>query len=324
MENDNFEKLKELIKTKDDGTLFHREKQDLEFKKNFQFKSMAKYLKTIAAFSNNQGGVILFGISDSPRKPIGMSNDQFNSIDSGKITEFLNKYFSPEILWKMEEYEIGGRRFGMLIISESDNKPVICKASADKITEGEIYYRYRGRSEKIKYPEIQRIFQEREAKQKQLWMEHIEQIAHIGPQNISFIDLIRGEIPRKNGQNIVIDRNLLKSLKYVKEYESVEKEGAEALKIIGEIKGMETVVPNFNLDKDFYTTKELGEELGWLSEKGSTHFVSKMIALHGFKEKSEYCQHKKNIYYYTPKCLEFFKAKNMTLEEVKNFLKDNQ
>jgi len=74
--------LRELIRTKSDGTLFHREKQDLEFKKNFQFKSMAKYLKTIAAFSNNQGGVIVFGISDSPRKPIGMSNDQFNSIDS--------------------------------------------------------------------------------------------------------------------------------------------------------------------------------------------------------------------------------------------------
>lgn len=324
MEKTSLEKFKELIRTKDDDTLFHREKQDLEFKKNFQFKSMAKYLKTIAAFSNNQGGVLLFGISDSPRKPIGMSNDQFNSIDSEKITEFLNKYFSPEILWDMEEYEIDGNRFGMFIIAESDNKPVICKTSADKIAEGEIYYRYRGRSEKIKYPEMQKIFQERELKQKQLWMEHIEKIAHIGPQNISYIDLIRGEIPRKNGQNIVIDKKLLKSLKYVKEYESVEKEGAEALKIIGEITGMETVAPNFNLDKDFYTTKELGEELGWLTEKGSTHFVSEMIAHHKFKNKPECCQHKKNIYYYTPKCLEYFRDKKMTLGEVKEFLRENQ
>lgn len=324
MEKTSLEKLKELIRTKDDGTLFHREKQDLEFKKNFQFKSMAKYLKTIAAFSNNQGGVLLFGISDSPRKPIGMSNDLFNTIDSEKITEFFDKYFSPEILWDMEEYDIDGSRFGMFIIAESYNKPVICKTSADKISEGEIYYRYRGRSEKIKYPEMQKIFQERELKQKQLWMEHIEQIAHIGPQNISYIDLIRGEIPRKNGQNIVIDKKLLKSLKYVKEYESVEKEGAEALKIIGEITGMETVAPNFNLDKDFYTTKELGEELGWLSEKESTYFVAKMIGFHKLKEKPEYCQHKKNIYYYTPKCLDYFKDKNMTLKEVKKFLKENE
>ena len=171
---------------------------------------------------------------------------------------------------------------------------------------------------------MQKIFQKKELKQKQLWMEHIEQIAHIGPQNVSFIDLIRGEIPRKNGQNIVIDKKLLKSLKYVKEYESVEKEGAEALRIIGEITGMETVAPNFNLDKDFYTTKELGEELGWLTEKGSTHFVSEMIAHHKFKKKPECCQHKKNIYYYTPKCLEYFKNKNMTLGEVKKFLRENK
>jgi len=324
MKKPNIELLKELIRVKSDGTLFHREKQDLEFKQNFQFQSMAKYLKTIAAFSNNQGGVIVFGISDSPRKPIGMSNDQFNSIDSGKITEYLSKYFSPEILWAMEEYESEGKKFGIVSISETENKPVICKASAGKIVEGEIYYRYRGRSEKIKFPEIQRIFVERENQQKQMWMEHIEQIAKIGPQNISYIDLIRGEIPRKNGQNIVIDNNLLKSLKFVKEYESVEREGAEALKIIGEIRGMETVVPNFNLDKDFYTTKELGRELNWLTEKGSTHFVSGMIRYHDLKGKPEYCQHKNNIYYYTPKCLELFRKMKMNLDGVKTFLKDNR
>lgn len=323
-EKTGIEKIKELIRTNDDHTLFHREKQDLEFKKNFQFKSLAKYLKTIAAFSNNQGGVILFGISDSPRKPIGMSNNQFNTIDSDKITEYLDKHFSPEILWNMEEYKIDGKRFGMFIISESDNKPIICKTSAGEIVEGEIYYRYRGRCEKIKYPEIQKIFQERELKQKQLWMEHIEQIAHIGPQNISFMDLVRGEIPRKNGQNIVIDKNLLKSLKFVKEYESVEKKGSEALKIIGEIQGMETVTPNFNLDIDFHTTKELGEKLDWITEKGSVHFVSCMIQFYKLKEKPAYCQHKKNTYYYTFKSLEFFKKKNMTLEEVKLFLKENE
>ena len=321
MKKPDIDLLKELIRTRSDGTLFHREKQDLEFKKNFQFKSMAKYLKTIAAFSNNQGGTIVFGVSDPPRKAIGMSNDQFNSIDSEKITEYLSKYFSPEILWSMEEYEISGKKYGMFIVLESENKPVICKASADKIIEGEIYYRYRGRSEKIKFPEMQKIFIEREQQQKQMWMEHIEQIAKIGPQNISYIDLIRGEIPRKNGQNIVIDSNLLKSLKYVKEYESFQRKGAEALKIIGEIKGMETVVPNFNLDKDFYTTKELGEKLNWLSEKGSTHFVSGMIRIFELKGKPDFCQHKKNIYYYTPKCLEFFKEMKKNLEEVKAFLK---
>lgn len=324
MTNGREKQLKELIRTNPDGTLFHRESQSLEFKLNFQFASMAKYLKTIVSFSNNQGGMILFGVSDSPRKPLGMTNDNFNTIDSEKITEYLEKYFAPEILWEMEEHVIEGKKFGLFIISEAFDKPVICKTSAGKVKEGEIYYRYRGRSEKIKYSEIQKIFYEREEKQKQLWMEHIEQIAQIGPQNISYIDLIRGEIPRKNGQNIVIDKSLLSSLKYVKEYESVEKEGAEALKIIGEIQGMETVAPNFNLSKDFYTTKELGEKLNWLTEKGSVHFVSEMIKFHGYKKKPEYCQHKKNIYYYTPKTIEHFEEMGLDLEGVKEFLKENQ
>ena len=197
------------------------------------------------------------------------------------------------------------------------------KKSADKIQESDIYYRYRGRSERIKFPELQQIFNERENHEKKLWMEHIERIAKIGPQNISLIDLIRGEIPRENGQNIVIDKRLLNSLKYVKEYESVEKEGAEVLKIIGEIKGLETVIPDFNLENDFYTTKELGEKLGWLTEKRSTHFVSKMIEHYKLKEKTEYCQHKKSIYYYTPKCLAFFMEKNLTLKEVKKNMGGN-
>ena len=324
MKNFSLNTLKEYLQTKDDGSLYHRESHLLEFKENFQFKLMSKYLKTIAAFANNKGGVIIFGVTDSPRKLKGMSNDTFNKIDSGKITEFLNEYFSPEIHWQMKDFKIASKTFGVLIIHEAFNKPVISKKSAGKVHEGEIYYRYRGRSEKIRFPELQQIFNEREEREKKLWMEHIERIAKIGPQNISFIDLIRGEIPRKNGQNIVIDKQLLNSLKYVKEYESVEKEGAEALKIIGKIKGIETVIPDFNLEKDFYTTKELGEKLGWLSEKESAYFVAKMIGFHKLKEKPEYCQHKKNIYYYTPKCLDYFKDKNMTLKEVKKFLKENE
>ncbi|HCX97378.1 MAG TPA: hypothetical protein DHU26_10530 [Spirochaetaceae bacterium] len=96
----------DLIKTRKDGILFYRERHNLEFKKDFQFKSMAKYLKTIAAFANNKGGVIVFGISDSPRKLLGMENNQFDTIDSGKITEYLSKHFDPEIHWEMNQIEI--------------------------------------------------------------------------------------------------------------------------------------------------------------------------------------------------------------------------
>lgn len=50
----------------------------------------------------------------------------------------------------------------------------------------------------------------------------------------------------------------------------LRKRGAPALKLIGRIEGMEgiqTIIPDINLDDHFYTTKELGTELGILTEK---------------------------------------------------------
>ena len=75
------------------------------------------------------------------------------------------------------------------------------------------------------------------------------------------------------------------------------------------------------LSKDFYTAKELGEKLGWLTEKGSVYYVSEMIKLYQFKEKPDYCQHKKNLYYYTPKTLEDLEGLNLDLDGVKEYLK---
>ncbi|EAH4919660.1 ATP-binding protein, partial [Campylobacter coli] len=46
--------------------LKHRENSQLEFKANFNKADFALYAKTLAAFSNNQGGIIVFGVKDKP------------------------------------------------------------------------------------------------------------------------------------------------------------------------------------------------------------------------------------------------------------------
>lgn len=300
-----------LIKTNQDGSLYHRENQSLEFKDNFQFSNLAVYAKTMVAFANNQGGKIIFGVSDSPRMPNGMTNRQFETVDNAKITEGLNALFSPEINWDRFDFIDNDKRFGALLVYESESKPVLCKKnSATILKEGDIYYRYRGRSEKIKYSELEKIFKERENIEKKLWMSHIEKIAKIGPQNISMVDLVRGEIEQK-GNRILLDKKLFKQLKYVKEYKSVEKDGAPALKIIGNVEGVELVAPNLRLDKDFFTTKELGKKLGWLTDRKSSYYVTEIINNKSIKDKAEFCQKKNNNYYYSQSCLNF-------LQELKN------
>ena len=48
--------IEEILRVTDPGYLFHREGQELEFKEQFNFSSLADYFRDFAAFSNNKGG----------------------------------------------------------------------------------------------------------------------------------------------------------------------------------------------------------------------------------------------------------------------------
>lgn len=68
-------------------------------------------------------------------------------------------------------------------------------------------------------------------------MKHIEKIGTIGPQNIHLLDTYKGELHTGNGK-ILLDKELLDKIKFIKEGHFVEKEGAPTLKLIGEISGL--------------------------------------------------------------------------------------
>ena len=140
--------------------LKHRENSQLEFKANFNKADFALYAKTLSAFCNNQGGRIIFGVKDKPREAIGMTNDNFNSLDNKDLSNFLNEHFAPEIKFETFSFSKDNKNFGVIVVSESSNKPIMCIKNGGKkqeILEGEIYYRYSGRTEKIKYAELKNI-----------------------------------------------------------------------------------------------------------------------------------------------------------------------
>ena len=45
--------VKELLSTRQDGIVRHRESQTLEFKENFNYAGLAEYFRDFAAFANN-------------------------------------------------------------------------------------------------------------------------------------------------------------------------------------------------------------------------------------------------------------------------------
>lgn len=105
------------------------------------------------------------------------------------------------------------------------------------LREGDIYYRYRARTERIRYPELNQIFLGKERKQTQLWIDLIQKTGKIGIENASLLDLNSGQINTEHAK-IVIDKKLLNKLHFIKEGNFSEKEGAPTLKVIGDVEGI--------------------------------------------------------------------------------------
>lgn len=232
------EKLNELFKISpaQPDRIISRESSFVEFKESFGWKSLPKYLKTCTAYANTKGGYLVFGIGRKPHKLLGLSGSNlkaFEDIDPEKLSGQFNEHFAPEILWDIHEYELEGKKYGLLYTFECKNKPVICRKDAETVLkEGDIYYRYRGRSERIKYSELTNLLEEKRNSEQRLWMGHLERIARIGVRETGIFDLKTGVTSGVAG-SFLIDEALLSQLSFIKEGEFSEVKGKPTLKIIG-------------------------------------------------------------------------------------------
>ena len=254
----------EIFELNSKGHLKHRESFDLDFKSNFHYgDSLIDYVKSMEGMANNKGGEIVFGVADKPRIPKGLDNDKFEKCDPKTFNQVIQEYFSHEIHWDMNSFEFKGKTFGRIVIHESIVKPVICKKTNGKLVrEGAIYYRYRGETKEINFTELFQLIEDERRKEKMLWMNHIEKIGQVGPQNIHLIDTYKGEIHVGDGK-LLIDKGLIDKLKFVREGKFVETDGAPTLKLIGEISGV--VDPEMILPPDKVyplLTKDLETRLG--------------------------------------------------------------
>ena len=245
-ENELFKIFKTSAKYPD--RLIKREDKNHEFKASFNMANAAMYLKTIAAFANNEGGYIIFGVQDKPHTMLGLVEKplgRFSSLPVEKFTQLLQEYFAPDIEWTNCIYEYKSLFFGIIYIFPAKVKPVICKKLYDggnnskyALKESDIYYRYGGRTERIKYPELQRIIDEKRAMEERQWVRFLMNAARIGVENACIMDISKGEISGAGGK-IVIDEDLLKKISFIKEGEFVEKGGAPTLRLVGDVQTIE-------------------------------------------------------------------------------------
>lgn len=248
------------------GYLRKHESSDLEYKENFHFgDDTLKYIKTLVGMANNKGGQIVFGVKDSPRIPQGMTKGKFLELDPKDFDNKIRLHFSPAIEWAMDTVTFGGKLFGVLTVNEAEKKPVICSKSKDPVLrEGAIYFRYRGETKEIGYPELQKLIDDEKMKERTLWMSHFKKIASIGPGNVELLDVYKGELT-VNDRKVLIDKGLINKIKFIREGHFVEseEEGTPALKLVGDVEGVDlkevtTINPN---DIYVYTATQLQDQL---------------------------------------------------------------
>lgn len=290
--------LKELLRVKD-GHLFRREGQELEFKEQFNLSGLADYFRDFAAFANNRGGLLIFGVKDTPRLPTGLSKnslEHFNKVDPEKITGFLLEVFSSDIRWEQATFQLNENYFGVFQIEESISKPVIAKKDEGKdqcIKNGEIYYRYGGRTQKIQYAELQNIIERRVEQNNRQWLDLMSKIGKAGPQNAAILDTERALIEKDDSKVLVMDENLARKIKFIKEGEFVEKRGATTLKLVGDIVPIDKVevrrIIKENLLKEYpFSASELASEVKNLMPNVGKNRIWKVVKENDLKNNLDY------------------------------------
>jgi hypothetical protein len=228
------------ISPKHSDRLISRESGWLEFKESFGFLNLGKYIRSAGAFANAKGGYIVYGVANCPHKLIGLKDNRFNELDPEKLTAYLNEHFDPEIEWDRHVHELDGKEYGILYFSESRNKPVICRKGSDdnkSLKEGEIYYRYKGRTQTIRYAEMKELIEERRKHEQLLWLKHLKEIARVGIHEAGIFDLRSGKVSGA-GSHFFIDESLLSQVSFIREGEFNEKDGKPVLKIVGEARAV--------------------------------------------------------------------------------------
>ena len=276
--------------------LDERENEKLEFKEQFSLSGLPNYYKTFAGFANNQGGYLVYGIQNSPRVPVGLSEksfDQFKKIDPQKITQDLLEVFSASIQWEQAEVNVEGKTYAVFEIHEALRKPIIAKKNYGReatIKGGEIYYRYAGRTQKIEHAELEAIIQSRIQRVIDRWMDLMSKIANIGPQNVALLDIEKGQLETENDAILTIPEKLfqeIKSLSY--EGPSTANDGAAAPEGVGDIRPIFVQGEKENLLIEYpLSATELAEAVKKQLPRIHKHKIWEIIKNENMKNKEEY------------------------------------
>lgn len=134
---------------------FSGESKNIEYKITLPDKS-EKYMKTVIAFANTQGGKLIIGIDDKTHEVVGVNDEcLFETMDS--IANAVSDSCTPQIIPEIEPLTIEGKTVIIVTVEAGKNRPYYLKS---KGKENGTYIRVAGTSrqafpEKIKELEME-------------------------------------------------------------------------------------------------------------------------------------------------------------------------
>ena len=128
-------------------TLFSGESKNVEYKVTLPDKS-EKYMKTIVAFANTQGGKLVIGIDDKTHEIVGVENEILFQVMDG-IANAVSDSCMPQIIPDIEPQTVDGKTVIVVSVEAGKNRPYYLKS---KGKENGTYIRVAGTSRQA-FPE---------------------------------------------------------------------------------------------------------------------------------------------------------------------------
>ena len=261
------------------------ETDEHECKSNFGLRHRADWMRAIAALANNRGGYIFFGVLDKDGtgegadnhsyRVAGLPNDAFQKADPAQIATLVKDALDPTPRIRIDVIKIGGQVVGVIFVEQHPARPVIVRATdSGGLREGDIFYRYPGRSDRIKYSDLRAILDERDLTARRDVLPLVEKLIELGPKHALVADLKSGLL-EGSGRQVVIDPALIEQITFIREGEFSEKLGAPTLRLIGNVttldgKSIDSHVVRRNVTPDavlrnFLNKVEIVEPLQYLA-----------------------------------------------------------
>ena len=129
------------------SAMYSGESKNIEYKITLPDKS-EKYMKTIVAFANTQGGKLIIGVDDKTHQIVGVENETlFQAMDA--IANAVSDSCMPQIIPDIEPQTVDGKTVIVVSVEAGKNRPYYLKA---KGKENGTYIRVAGTSRQA-FPE---------------------------------------------------------------------------------------------------------------------------------------------------------------------------